>query len=223
MLTIWVTGSNRGIGLELTRQYLATGNRVIAICRTVSPELAETQATIIEGLDVTQPKTYHKLTPYLEQYPVDIWINNAGILCNEIVTELNDKASTQILNQFHVNALGPLQLIGFMYDYMKPSSKCAVISSRMGSIADNSSGGRYGYRMSKAALNACAQSLAIDLKPKGVIVSIIHPGWVKTEMTNHSGHVTAAESAYNIIQRIKESKIENTGTFWHADGTKLPW
>jgi NAD(P)-dependent dehydrogenase (short-subunit alcohol dehydrogenase family) len=102
-------------------------------------------------------------------------------------------------------------------------SKVGIITSRMGSIADNDSGGSYGYRMSKAAVNAAGKSLAIDLKPRGIAVGILHPGWVRTDMTGRNGLIDANESAKGLLARMDELNLDNTGTFWHANGELLPW
>lgn len=97
------------------------------------------------------------------------------------------------------------------------------MTSRMGSIEDNDSGGRYGYRVSKAGLNAAGKSLAVDLKDRGIPVAILHPGFVKTDMTGNNGDITAEQAAHRLVQRMDELNLGNTGTFWHSDGSVLPW
>lgn len=123
-----------------------------------------------------------------------------------------------------VNAFAPLSLISALVTEKKlcPDAKVALITSRMGSIADNSSGSSYGYRASKAALNAIGKSLAVDLRGRAS-VAILHPGWVKTSMTNHTGNVTASVAAKQLLERIDELTPELSGTFWHANGEVLPW
>jgi NAD(P)-dependent dehydrogenase (short-subunit alcohol dehydrogenase family) len=106
---------------------------------------------------------------------------------------------------------------------MGQGSKIANITSRMGSIADNDSGGRYGYRASKAALNAFGKSLAVDLKPRGIAVAQLHPGYVKTRMVNFGGLISPEESARGLAERIANLTLENTGSFWHSNGEELPW
>ena len=106
---------------------------------------------------------------------------------------------------------------------MSQGSKVGIITSRMGSIADNDSGGSYAYRMSKAAVNAAGKSLSIDLKPKGIAVAILHPGWVRTDMTGHGGLIDADESAKGLLDRMAELNLDNSGTFWHMNGEVLPW
>ena len=110
-----------------------------------------------------------------------------------------------------------------MLNLLKSGSKVVLITSRMGSIDDNSSGSHYGYRMSKAALNMAGKSLAIDLEPKGIALGIIHPGWVQTDMTGHTGHYSVSVAAKQIIERINNLNLENTGSFWHSNGDILPW
>jgi NAD(P)-dependent dehydrogenase (short-subunit alcohol dehydrogenase family) len=128
-----------------------------------------------------------------------------------------------IERQYAVNAMGPLRVTHALLPKLSRGSKLALITSRMGSIADNTSGSRYGYRMSKAALNAAGVSLAHDLRPREIAVAILHPGWVQTEMTGKTGHVTADQSATMLLERIDGLTLESSGTFWHANGDVLPW
>jgi NAD(P)-dependent dehydrogenase (short-subunit alcohol dehydrogenase family) len=122
-----------------------------------------------------------------------------------------------------VNAYGPLRVTQKLSPLLARGSKVALITSRMGSIGDNGSGGYYGYRMSKAALNAAGKSLAIDLAPRGVSVAILHPGMVKTAMTGSHGKVEPEDAARDLLARIDALGLDNTGTFWHANGEVLPW
>ena len=122
-----------------------------------------------------------------------------------------------------MNALGALRTVHALLPRLHEGSKIALITSRMGSIADNGSGAYYGYRMSKAALNAAGKSLALDLKARGVAVALLHPGMVRTEMTGGHGNLGPEEAAAQLVQRIEALSLENTGTFWHANGEVLPW
>ena len=122
-----------------------------------------------------------------------------------------------------MNALGPLRLVSALQANLSVGSKIALITSRMGSIEDNTSGGRYGYRMSKAALNAAGKSMAHDLKSRGVAVAILHPGLVSTAMINFNGQVSPEYAAAQLAERIEALNLKNTGTFWHANGDELPW
>jgi NAD(P)-dependent dehydrogenase (short-subunit alcohol dehydrogenase family) len=125
--------------------------------------------------------------------------------------------------QFEVNALGALRAVAGLHTHIVRGGKIALITSRMGSIADNTSGGYYGYRMSKAALNAAGVSLARDMAAQQVAVAILHPGYVRTDMTANSGQIDAAESARGLIARIDELSLAKTGSFWHQNGEALPW
>ncbi|MEQ8289867.1 MAG: SDR family oxidoreductase [Gammaproteobacteria bacterium] len=220
MNTILITGANRGIGLEYCRQYKDKGDSVIAVCRTLSPELEKLGVEIIADIDVSNEMSVYDLGEQLEGKRIDIAINNAGIMQNETIDKLDINS---IRKQFEVNTLGPLMVTRAILPHMANPSKLILMTSRMGSIADNTSGGKYGYRMSKAALNIAGVSLSHDLKDKGIAVAILHPGYVKTDMTNDSGNITAEESVNDLIARIDELTLDNSGTFWHSDGQVLPW
>ena len=218
--TILITGANRGIGLALTENYLERGNKVYAVCRNSSDELNNTSAEIIEDIDVSQAEDINVLRQKMKGIPIDILINNAGILRNESLSEMNFNS---IEEELTINALGPLRVTHALLENLHEGSKIALITSRMGSIEDNGSGGYYGYRMSKAALNAAGKSLANDLKPRKISVAILHPGFVSTRMVNFSGNVSAADSAKDLVTRIDELSLASSGTFWHASGEILPW
>ena len=220
MTNIVITGANRGIGLALTKQYVAQGAKVWGLCRHGSEDLSRTGAEIIEGIDVSTDDLEDRLRESLSGVDIDILINNAGILRDESLGNINRQT---ILEQFQVNALGPLRVCDTLVGQMRSGGKIALITSRMGSVDDNTSGGRYGYRMSKSALNIAGKSLAEDLKGKGIAVAILHPGYVQTDMVNFGGFISADESAAALCQRIAELGLENTGTFWHSNGEVLPW
>jgi NAD(P)-dependent dehydrogenase (short-subunit alcohol dehydrogenase family) len=220
MATVCITGANRGIGLELARHYKARGASVIAICRSKSKELKELDVQISEGIDVSIEESLEGLLVELKGIQVDVLVNNAGLLTDE---SLEDLDFDRIRRQFEVNSLGPLRVIAALRPNFVNGSKVGIVTSRMGSIEDNTSGGRYGYRMSKAAVNMAGRSLAHDLKPDGVAVAILHPGFVRTKMTGGQGLIDPPESAAGLIQRLDELTIETTGTFWHANGDVLPW
>jgi NAD(P)-dependent dehydrogenase (short-subunit alcohol dehydrogenase family) len=220
MQTVLITGANRGIGLALCKTYVAQGWNVIAVCRNASPELTETGARVIAGIDVTDQQALNNLADTMTGKKLDLLINNAGILQSETLGNL-DYASIE--HQFKVNAIAPLRVTEALLGNLQQGSKVAFITSRMGSIADNSSGGYYGYRMSKAALNAAAMSLTRDLHPRGIAVAILHPGFVQTAMVNYGGDISADESAKRLSQRIDELSLDNSGGFWHSNGDELPW
>jgi NAD(P)-dependent dehydrogenase (short-subunit alcohol dehydrogenase family) len=220
MATVLITGANRGIGLSFAKLCQARGDSVIAACRHVAPELEALGVEIASGVDVTSDKSVNLLAEKLRGRTLDVLINNAGLLTNEGFPELDFAA---IQRQIEVNAYGPLRVTAKLVKNLKRGSKVALITSRMGSIGDNTSGGMYGYRMSKAALNAAGKSLAHDLAPLGVAVAILHPGYVKTGMTGNHGNVEPDAAARDLLQRIDELKLDNSGTFWHANGSELPW
>ena len=217
---VLITGANRGIGLSLSKAFVARGETVIGVCRKSSEELDKSGAEVIDGVDVATAEGCNRLKEGLGNKSVDILINNAGILRS---TSLESLDFEQILTQFEVNAVAPLRVVNALKDNIHSGAKIAMITSRMGSIDDNDSGGSYGYRMSKTALNAAGKSLAIDLKPKGIAVALLHPGWVNTEMVNFNGLIEPEESAAGLIARIDALNLDNSGGFWHSNGDKLPW
>jgi len=218
--TVVITGANRGIGLEMARQWHERGERVIAVCRQASDALQALGVEVIEGIDVARGEDINRLAERLEGVRIDILYNNAGILLDENLQDMNFATMEQ---QFEVNTLGPLNVTHALLPNMGEGGKIGLMTSRMGSIADNDSGGRYGYRMSKAALNAAGKSLSVDLKPRGIAVAILHPGFVRTDMTGRNGQIDPPEAAERLIRRMDELDLENTGTFWHSDGSVLPW
>ncbi|MEX1369132.1 MAG: SDR family oxidoreductase [Nannocystaceae bacterium] len=220
MSTTVVTGANRGIGLELCRLLHARGDAVIALCRETSPGLRELGVRVEEGIDVGDDAVVSTLRARLGDQPVDVLINNAGILRRQALPEIDWDGVRQ---QLEINSLGPLRVTSALLPNLHEGSKVAIVTSRMGSIADNDSGGSYGYRMSKAAVNAAGVSLARDLAPRGIAVALLHPGWVKTEMTAKTGNVEASEAATGLLARVDELTAETTGGFWHANGERLPW
>lgn len=217
MTTYAITGANRGIGLELTRALVARGDFVIAICRKSSPELDATTARVEAGFDVTSEPD--DLAWRLAGNRIDVLVNNAGILETDALDTF-ERDSLQ--RQMEVNAFGPLRLTRALLPLIPEGGRIVVITSRMGSIADNESGGYYGYRMSKAAVNAAFVSLARDLVPQRIAVGIFHPGMVATEMTGRHG-IAPAESAKGLIARIDELDLERSGKFFHQNGDALPW
>jgi NAD(P)-dependent dehydrogenase (short-subunit alcohol dehydrogenase family) len=220
MATILVTGSNRGIGLELCRQLQQRGDEVIAACRASSPDLESLGVRVEPDVDVTSQPSIDKLAVKLRGVRIDVLVNNAGVLSTESIDDMN---FDRIRRQFETNALGTMRITVALLDNLPRGSKIALITSRMGSIGDNTSGGGYGYRMSKAALNIAGVSLARDLRPRGIAVAILHPGFVRTDMTNHEGMIDAPESARGLIERIDALTLETSGAFWHANGEELPW
>jgi NAD(P)-dependent dehydrogenase (short-subunit alcohol dehydrogenase family) len=216
---VLVTGANRGIGLELCRQLAARGDEVLAACRKSTADLESLDLRVIEGIDVGEPGLSEALRQQLGSERLDWLINNAGILSADSLDGLDYDAMER---QFRINALGPLRVTAAVLPLLGPGSKVGIVTSRMGSIGDNTSGGYYGYRMSKAAVNMAGVSLARDLQQKQIAVALLHPGMVSTDMTGGRG-VPVEQSANGLIQRMDSLDMSHTGTFWHAEGQLLPW
>ena len=216
-----VTGANRGIGLALTKELRQRGYQVLAACRAPSPALSALDVDIADDVDVTQNAGIERLASSVGTRNIDLLINNAGILrWGDKLEALDVKG---IREQFEVNALGPLLVTSKLRTRLPRGAKVALITSRMGSIDDNSSGGFYGYRMSKAALNMAGKSLAEDLRAQGVAVAILHPGMVKTDMVGDHGQVEPEQAAQGLLARIDALTLATSGGFWHANGERLPW
>jgi NAD(P)-dependent dehydrogenase (short-subunit alcohol dehydrogenase family) len=215
-----VTGANRGIGLELVRQLKTRGASVVAVCRKSSPELDALGVRVEAGIDVADPASRSALAARLARDTIDLLINTAGILRSD---SLADAGEDEVRQQIEVNAIGPLFVTQALSARLTKGAKVALITSRMGSIADNGSGGYYGYRMSKAALNAAGMSLAQDLKPRGIAVVLLHPGAVRTGMTGGRGQIEPKDAVRGLLARIDELRVETTGRFLHQNGEVLPW
>jgi NAD(P)-dependent dehydrogenase (short-subunit alcohol dehydrogenase family) len=221
--TALITGSNRGIGLEFCTQLQQRGFDVIATCRKATPALEALGVEIIENVEVSDPDSLQQLVAQLAGRNIDWLINNAGIAGGLGLNDINTTALDSFKRMYEVNSLGPLLVTNALLDNMSEGSKVGLVTSRMGSIADNDSGGSYAYRMSKAALNAAGKSLSIDLKPKGIAVGILHPGWVRTDMTGHGGLIDTDESVDGLLKVMDKLDLSNSGTFWHTNGDVLPW
>jgi NAD(P)-dependent dehydrogenase (short-subunit alcohol dehydrogenase family) len=219
MGTYLITGANRGIGQEYCRQLQARGDTAIAICRKPSAELTALGLQVIPGIDVTQEADVARLQLELRGVAIDVLINNAAIIEGVSLANLDFDS---IRRQFEVNALGPLRVTKALLGNMAAGAKVVLMTSRMGSIDDNTSGGSYGYRMSKVALCMAGKSLSHDLKPQGISVAILHPGLVQTRMTGFSG-ITTETAVAGLLARIDGLTLGNTGTFWHSNGEVLPW
>ena len=225
MATYLVTGANRGIGYEYCKQLKDRGDEVIAVCRESSAELDKLGVQVETGIDIASNASIEKLTQALRGKAIDVLINNAGIYRQSNIGDLNVEG---IREQFEVNAIAPLKLTQALLPNLKASKakpiKVAIMTSRMGSIADNTSGGTYGYRMSKAAVSMAGKSLSQDLESEGIAVAILHPGLVSTGMTNfNSSGISPTESVNGLLKRIDALNLNNTGTFWHSNGEELPW
>ena len=229
MGTYLITGANRGIGLEYCRQIKeraarqgrSQADQVIAVCRSASDELNNLGISVETNVDITSDDSVADLIKRLDGKAIDVLINNAGILERVSLPNLDFES---IRRQFEVNALGPLRLTQALLPNLKKGSKVIMMTSRMGSIDDNTSGNSYGYRMSKVALSMAGKSLSVDLKSLGIAVAILHPGLVKTRMTGFTDSgITPSQAVKGLLARIDELNLENTGTFWHSNGEILPW
>ncbi|KAJ3260660.1 hypothetical protein HK103_000292 [Boothiomyces macroporosus] len=226
--TVLITGGNRGIGLEFVKHYVQQQYKVFATSRTPYAQVQELAAIIPISqhlqLDTGDESSIDALPSKLKSLGVesiDLLINNAGMLYSDNLGD--NKLREMAIQQFTVNTLGPLLTTRAVLDYLKPGSKVVNITSRMGSIEDNGSGKYYGYRMSKTALNMATKGLAIDLKPKGISVGAIHPGFVQTGMTSGNGDITAHDSVALMVQVVEKLGESNSGKFFGRDGTVIPY
>jgi len=222
---IVITGANRGIGLAMAKICSKRGDNVYALCRKSSVALTELNATVISNVDISTEAGVDQAITALSDIHIDLLINNAGIYRDENLTDFNKMTITE---QFSVNALAPLALTYALLACLSANSKVAFITSRMGSIADNDSGGRYGYRMSKVALNIGAVSLAKDLASEQIAIGIYHPGYVQTDMVNSpgstsNGDISSDVSAQRLLNLMDELTMNDSGVFRHSNGEILPW
>ena len=215
-----VTGANRGIGLEMCRQLHARGETVFAACRTSSKELASVGCRVVEGVDVSTDAAGAAIEEAIGDRPIDVLVNNAGVLVPDSLETLD---LDSVRRQFEVNTIGPLRLTKALLRRLRTGSKVGLVSSRAGSIGDGPSGGLYGYRMSKAALNMVGANLARDLSGRGILVAVLHPGFIRTEMTGGSGNDDPPVAARGLIARLDGLTAEKSGSFFHATGQELPW
>ncbi len=217
--TYLITGANGGIGTQLCQQLQNRGEDVIAVCRQSSDSLDRLGVRIENGIDITQDDSVATLAQKLQGTSIDVLINNAGVMETNTLNNLNFDS---LRRQYEVNTLGTLRVTQALLNNLHAGSKIAIITSRMGSIGDNTSGGYYGYRMSKAAVSMAGKSLSEDLKSRQISVGILHPGLVSTKMTDYTG-IPPEQAAKGLIERIDQLNTNNTGTFWHANGEVLPW
>ena len=221
MPTVLITGASRGIGREFARQYEAGGWRVIATCRDPSKYDLEGE---VYRLDVTDPDSVAALHRELKGEAIDLLINNAGIYGPRGLEfgSLDYGVWEEVLR---TNVLGPMRVAEAIADQVAASEKkkMVFISSKVGSITDNSSGGSYIYRSSKTALNMAVKSLSLDLSGKEVICLMLHPGWVQTDMGGASALIDAATSVAGMRAVIDRAGAADSGRFFNYDGNELPW
>jgi NAD(P)-dependent dehydrogenase (short-subunit alcohol dehydrogenase family) len=226
MKTFLVTGSDRGIGEALCREIHARGERVIAACLDDSKTLRDHGVWVEPAVDVTSDAAIRGLAERLAGIRLDVLISNAGVV---EPGELGRLDFAKLRREYEVNAFGPLRVTQALLPCLDEGSKVAIITSRVGSLGENLSGGLYGYRMSKAAANMAGICLARDLAKRGIAVICLHPGSVRTEMTRGltggvaGPFVDPPQAAKGLLARIDELTLETTGTFRHANGETLPW
>jgi len=221
METVLITGANRGIGLELVQCHISRGDKVIAVCRDSSEPLNESGAYIVSGIDLAEGESTNKLTDHVNELSINRVIANAGVRAYEDYATLDFGS---IRYQYEVNAIGPLRLIQDLDSYLASGAKIVMISTKVASLKDNESGGEFGYRMSKAALNMAGVNLAHALKPRKIAVFLLHPGYVRTDLTGGEGLINADESAAAIVAVTDRMGLEDTGCFWHAPrDEEIPW
>lgn len=215
-----ITGANRGIGLALATTLKSKGWDVLALCRKASPELKKLGISIEEGVDVSDEKTLHNVAQKYSGEEFNLLINNAGINRRMNLDAIDFSTIHEL---FETNTLGPIKTTLAFLLLLKEGGKIAMISSIMGSIGDISEGGRYGYRMSKAALNSFSKTLSVDLKEKKIPVIVLHPGYVQTDMTDGAGEFTPEQAAEGLVKQIENLTLDTTGSFVRATGETLPW
>jgi NAD(P)-dependent dehydrogenase (short-subunit alcohol dehydrogenase family) len=227
MPTVLISGASRGLGLEFARQYARDGWKVLATCREPAEagQLSALGGAVqVHALDVTDGEALAGLAGTLKGETVDVLIANAGLYGpSGSFLESPDFAGWEAV--FRVNVLGTLRFCRTFIDHVAASElkTIAALSSKMGSIADNGSGGSYAYRASKAALNAAMKSLAVDLRGRGVKVAILHPGWVRTEMGGPDALIEPEESITGLRQVIAGMTAGTSGHFLDYQGREIPW
>ena len=230
MATILVTGANRGLGIEFVEQYLNKGYEVIATYRNENSsmdliEMGNERSNLkLLQLDVTSNKSLNSFAENLGDSPIDIFINNAGVY-GPRNSSFGNVDEENWIPAIKVNAIAPLLLTQLIIKNIRAGTdkKLIYITSKMGSIDDNKGGGAYVYRSSKTALNAVVKSLSVDLENEGIVVALIHPGWVKTDMGGPNALIERDTSVRGMTEVISNLDITSTGNFYNYDGSIIPW
>lgn len=226
MTNVFITGANRGLGLEFVKQYLKLGHYVYAACRNPkqAKELHQIQDKNLEilKLDVSNTKDIQAVKSILGNKSIDILINNAGIWRGSTIGSISEK---DWLESFTVNTIAPIKLAEALLDNIKLGhlKKIVSITSKMGSIDDNTSGGSYIYRSSKSALNSAMQSLRHDLFNQDIATLTLHPGWVRTDMGGPGGWIDVEESVSGMIRVINNLSLKNSGQYLDYAGKSIHW
>lgn len=228
--SILITGCSRGIGLEMARQALSRNWRVFACCR--HPQNANELKTLEESsqgllsihrLDISDLTQIQALS-FVINDKIDILVNNAARY-GSMNHQFGNVDATDWLETLKVNAIAPLKMAeAFIHNIERGDGKLIVnISSKMGSITDNTSGGSYIYRSSKTALNAVIKSMSLDLRNKGISCVALHPGWVKTEMGGPNAQISVQESVEKMLAIVDKTSLDDSGSFFDIDGSIIPW
>ncbi|PCJ23011.1 MAG: short-chain dehydrogenase [SAR86 cluster bacterium] len=230
MTTVLITGTNRGIGLEFVEQFLARGDRVLATCRDVEKadslrQLEQNYSSLeLLELDVADTQSIENLPHLLKSEAIDIFVNNAGVY-GPRKTGFGDVDGQAWADALQVNAIAPLLLTQLIIDNLRKGKdkKLLYLTSKMGSMEDNSGGGSYIYRSSKAALNSVVKSLSVDLAEEGFKTAVLHPGWVQTDMGGAHALIDTGASVAGMMQIIDSLDKELSGSFINYDGAIIPW
>lgn len=221
---VLITGADRGIGAALARHYQSRGDVAIAACLKDGADLSAEGIRVVPAIDVTDSTAVAGLARQLEHVRIDTLISNAGAATLDRWGKFDFDA---MLRLYDVNALGPLRVVQALSDSLVTGSKVGIITSRVGSIGDNASGGLYGYRMSKSAANQLGVNLYHELRPRGIQVMLLHPGTVATEMTrgarDRSKFLTPEQAAAGLVAQLDRLGPDTPPEFRHSDGTLLPW
>lgn len=232
MPSVLVTGANRGLGLEFAKQYTADGWRVFACCRAPGKakalnDLAASSSgrLSVHALDVSHRGSVSSLAEALAGETIDILLNNAGVYGDENHDDFGKIDYEKWGTTFSVNVMGAMRMTEAFLENVSRSEKKTIVcvSSKMGSMADNTSGGSYLYRSSKAALNAVVKSLSLDLKDRGIVVVALHPGWVQTDMGGEHAPTRPEESIRGMGEVLEGLQVKDTGRFLSYDGSEVPW
>ena len=232
MPNLLITGANRGIGLEFARQYIESGWRVFACCRnpdqaTLLKQLASMHANSLSlhKLDVSDFDEIDRLSAELADQDIDLLLNNAAIFLDTHDNELGRTDYEAWIYSLRVNSMAPLKMTEAFINQVSRSTQKKVINitSKMGSIADNTSGGYYLYRSSKTALNMVTRNLSIDLMPHGIMTATLHPGWVQTDMGGPNALITAGSSVAGMRRVIEQLTLADSGKFYAYNGKEIAW
>ena len=229
-MSILSTGTNRGIGLECVKHYLKNNEKVIATCRNKNSakdvlNLKNTTSNLsLVELDVSNPNSINEFASKITDQPIDTFINNAGVFGSRN-TEFGNFNAKEWLDVFNINTIAPLLITQKILSNLRlgKNKKLVFISSKVGSIEENTEGGMYVYRSSKTALNQVVKSLSIDFKDENFIAAALHPGWVQTDMGGPNALIDTKTSVKGMTEVIDSLVLKNSGKFYNYDGSSIPW